>query len=618
MRLPGGFADEVKNQADIISIISGYMTLKKRGANYIACCPFHNEKTPSFNVHQGKGIFKCFGCGEGGSVFDFVMKMEGCGFPEAVALVAAKAGIPLPAIHEGEDQKKTARDREAVLKLNKWAAEFFDSQLHAGPAGAAAMDYIRSRGITDKTGELFRIGYAPDRWDALVNYLRERGASAAEIEVSGLVGIHEETGRVYDKFRGRIMFPITDSQDRIIAFGGRVMGSGEPKYLNSPETALYTKGRNLFGLALAKNFIRQAGFAVLVEGYLDCIIPVQHGVGNIVATLGTALTDAQVRLLRRYMDRPKVVVNFDPDPAGQSAALRSIELFLAESFNVSILTMPTDQDPDEYVREFGGDSFNGLIKEAKPYLDFVIDTTIDKYDTSRPSGKVEAINAILPHLVRLPDKVGRADYAAQIGDKLKVDSRLIRDELKRAASDRRQSLDARRMKSEEDVTMAERQLLEILLTRPDVRRLIVLSLAEEDYARLATEALFAALIQLEREGAAPEYDILSQRLEGEFEQKLLPGLLMTDLSWAGSDDFDTLFKKATCALESLRQRRLGRELTTGQIDVGKGEKDLKQKPAASMTPDEWEMFQQSMFRLYQEKAEIKRRMLRIPVNEKAR
>jgi DNA primase len=600
MRLPGGFADDVKSQADIVNVISGYMTLKRRGANYIACCPFHNEKTPSFNVHQGKGIFKCFGCGVGGSVFDFVMRMEGCGFPEAVRLVATKSGIAIPLVEEKEDQKKASRDRETILHLNEWAAEFFEAQLEVGPAGKAACDYIDSRGISLETRKLFRIGYAPDRWDALTNYLKERGASVAEIETSGLVTVKED-GKSYDRFRGRVMFPITDSQDRIIAFGGRVMGQGEPKYLNSPETALYTKGRNLFGLALARDEIRRSGFAILVEGYLDCILPVQHGIRNVVATLGTALTDAQVRLLRRHMERPRVVVNFDPDAAGQSAALRSIEMFLTEAFKVNILKMPTEQDPDEFVRASGAEAFRSLIRGAKPYLDFVIEGAIDKHDVTRPSGKVEAINAILPHLVRLPDKAARADYAAQLADKLKVDSRIIREEIKRAATDRHPALDPRRLKSEEDVTDAERQLLEILLAKPDVRRVMVTSLTEEDYAQLATETLFAKLIELEREGAEPDYDALSQRLDGTFEQQLLPGLLMSDLGWAGGDDFDTLFKKATESLLSLKRRRLEKKLDSIQIELGQREREQK---GATMTPEQWEGFQQSMFVLCQEKISI--------------
>ncbi|MGH9760100.1 MAG: DNA primase, partial [Blastocatellia bacterium] len=433
-------------------------------------------------------IYKCFGCGAGGTVFDFVMQVEGCSFPEAVQVVATKSGIPIPIVSESADHKRVAHDRETVLKLNDWAVEFFQNQLQSS-TGDRARDYIASRGINEESLNVFRIGWAPDRWDAMTSYLRERGATTAEIEISGLVTLKEEGG-FYDRFRGRVIFPITDSQNKTIAFGGRLIGEGEPKYLNSPETVVYTKGRNLYGLTLARNDIRRLGYAILVEGYLDCIIPMQEGVANVVASLGTALTDAQVRLLRRYMDHPKVIVNFDPDAAGQSAAVRSIELFLSEGFKVNVLTMPTDEDPDEYVRSHGSASFKALFMTAKPYIEFVVDRAVAGHQVSRPQGKVDAINEILPHLVRMPDKIGRADYAEQIADRLKIDSRIIREELKRAATSRNTSLDAKRLRTLEDVTMAERQLLELLLARSDIREAMVSALVEEDYSTLATETLF--------------------------------------------------------------------------------------------------------------------------------
>src|SRR5215813_14276962 len=282
MRLPTGFTDDVKNQADIVRIVSDYVALKKRGANYIARCPFHSEKTPSFNVHQARGIFKCFGCGVGGSVYDFVMQIEGCTFPEAVRIVAGKSGIPIPDFNAGEDQKRAARDREAVLKLNEWAVEFFSEHLQSAGAGERARTYIKERGISEETCRVFRIGYAPDSWDALTNYLRKRGAATEEIEKSGLVVLKDD-GKFYDRFRGRLMFPIADSQDRVIAFGGRVIDTGEPKYLNSPETALFHKGRELYGLYETRRARRSLERLVVVEGYMDAVSLHQAGVDYAVA-----------------------------------------------------------------------------------------------------------------------------------------------------------------------------------------------------------------------------------------------------------------------------------------------------------------------------------------------
>ncbi len=593
MRFPRGFADDVKNQTDIVRVVSDYVTLKKRGANHIACCPFHSEKTPSFNVHSGKGIYKCFGCGAGGGVFDFVMQIEGCSFPEAVRIVADKNGIPIPVVEETEDHKKLARDRETTQRLNDLAAEFFELQLEDEAVGEQARLYIKSRGITEETRRLFRIGYAPDRWDALLTFLKERGATLDEIESSGL-GVLKEQGGLYDRFRGRVMFPITDSQGRIIAFGGRVMGEGEPKYLNSPETALYTKGRNLFGLSQSKDEIRRTGYSILVEGYLDCIIPFQEGIHNVVASLGTALTDSQVRLLRRYMDRPQIIVNFDPDSAGQAATMRSIELLLAEGFKANILRMPTDEDPDEYVRAHGAEAFKALFKTTQPYIEYIIDMTMGRYDTSRPSGKVEAINAMLPHLARMRDKVERMEYAEQISNRLRVDSRVIRDELKRVATNRQQSLDPKRIRAAENMTPGERQLLELILANSDVRRAIVPNLSEDVYSGLATGTLFAAIIDLEGEEIEPDLAHLSERIEGEAERALLPELLISDLAWAGGYDFDTLFKKATEALTSLRQRQLERRLDQIQIELGQAEQDQDLE---------------RVMRLYQEKTDIKKRKL---------
>jgi len=593
MRLPQGFADDVKNQGDIVRVVSDYVSLKKRGANYLACCPFHSEKTPSFTVHAGKGLFKCFGCGVGGSIFDFVMRIEGCGFPEAVRIVAQKSGIPIPVVEETEDHKKIARDRESILRLNEWAAEFFQVQLHEAEEGAQAREYYRSRGITDETAKRFRLGYSPDSWDALTNHLKDRGATTDEVHNSGLA-VLKDAGGFYDRFRGRLMFPITDAQSKVIAFGGRVMGAGEPKYLNSPETTVYTKGRNLFCLDHARNEIRNLGFAILVEGYLDCIIPSQEGVHNVVASLGTALTDDQVRLLRRYMDQPNIVVNFDPDSAGQAATMRSIDVLLAEGFKVNILRMPTKQDPDEFVRAHGVERFRELLKTTQPYIDYIIDMSIAGHDTSRPTGKVAAINAMLPHLARMRDKVARADYAGQIADRLKIDSHIVREELKRTAANRQPSLDTKRVRASEEITVGERQLLELMLANGEVRRAMISALTEDDYAELATGAIFAAVIGLESQGIDFHFDNLIDRIESEAERELLPALLMSDLAWAGADDFETLFKKATEALSSLRRRRFERTLDAIQIEIGQAERDQDVE---------------RVLMLYQQKTDIQKRRL---------
>lgn len=569
MGFPREFAEDLKNQADIVRIVSDYLTLKKRGVNYVGRCPFHSEKTPSFNVHPGKGIYKCFGCGAGGNVIEFIVQIEGCSFPEAVRIVAEKSGIPLPTFSDTETQRRSAQDREVVLKLNAWAAEFFEYQLVNEPGGQHARDYVLSRGITDETRQLFRLGYAPDRWDYLIGHLKERGATAEEIGISGLVTVKDEGG-YYDKFRGRVMFPITDSQNRVIAFGGRVMGDGEPKYLNSPETAVYTKGHHLFGLALSKSEIRRLGFAILVEGYLDCILPYQEGIRNVVASLGTALTDSQVRLLRRYMEQPQIIVNFDPDSAGQAATLRSIELLLAEGFKANILRTPGDQDPDEFVRSKGAHSFRELLKATQPYMEYVIDIALGKHDLSRPSGKVAAVNEVLPHLVRMRDKVERADYAAQLADRFKVDSRIIREEIKRAATNRHGALDQKRLRAAQEITAGERDLLQLMLASSEVRDAVIPNLREDDFADLPTASLFAAIIDIQQQGLDPTYERVRERIQ-DSEWTLLTALLMGEL--ACGDDFETLFKKASEAVNSIRFRRLEKQLDRIQMELSQAERE---------------------------------------------
>jgi len=593
MRVPRGFADDVRNQSDIVRIVSDYVALKKRGANYLACCPFHSEKTPSFAVHPAKGIYKCFGCGAGGNVFDFIMRIDGCSFPEAVGIVAEKSGIPMPAFAESEDYKKLAEDRETILGLNELAAQFFEQQFFDERHGATARDYVTSRGISEQTAKQFRLGWAPDRWDALVSHLRDQGVSLEHLSLSGL-GVMKETGGLHDRFRGRLMFPILDSQSRVIAFGGRVLGQEEPKYLNSPETAVYTKGRNLYGLAYSKNDIRTTGFAILVEGYLDCIIPYQHGVRNIVASLGTALSDGQVRLLRRYMEHPQIVVNFDPDSAGQSATMRSIDVLLSEGFRVNVLRMPTNQDPDEYVREHGGERFSELLKGSQPYIDYIIDTAMSSHDLSRPTGKLGAINEILPHLARMRDKVVRADYAEQIANRLKLDSRVVREELKKTATNRRESLDRKALRAAEDATMAERQLLQIILARSDVRQAILSALREEDYAELATASIFNAVIRLELESKDPDFAALSELVESEREREMLADLLISELAWAGGDDFEVYMKRATEALSSLRRRALERTLDVIQMEISNAERDKDDD---------------RVLNLYRQKAEVQKRRI---------
>ncbi|MBO0856938.1 MAG: DNA primase [Chloracidobacterium sp.] len=577
MRIPRGFSDELRNQADIVRIVSDYVSLKKKGRDWAACCPFHNEKTPSFYVSPVKQIFKCFGCSKGGSVFDFVMEIEGCSFPEAIRVVAEKVGVTVPVETDNARQYEERESQRAdLMRLNQWATEFFEQNLTETAEGRRALDYLAARGVNEDTRKGFRLGYAPNSWDAMIAYLRSRGASTTQIERSGLVSVRD-SGGYYDRFRSRLMFPIRDAQGRIIAFGGRILGDGEPKYLNSPETPLYIKGMHLYGLSQARESIRQRGYAILVEGYMDFLIPFQAGVRNLVASLGTALTENQTRLLGRYARR--IVVNFDPDSAGQSATKRSLELLLTESFKVNVLTLPDNLDPDEYITAHGSESYLKLLKGSQPFLDYIVDQAISSHDQKSPTGKVETINAILPYLRLVKDKIERAEHFERIADRLKIDSRLIREEFKKAAETRLERVGERAVKATLIVKPAERKLLEILINQAPVRRLMMSQMGEEDYEGLRTAQLFRLIFEFERQGVETNYHNLSQALDDEdLARDLLPGLMFesaapSPLSTMENNPPERAEREAAESLHSLRCMKLAEKQAALQVEINQAQRN---------------------------------------------
>jgi len=571
MKIPRGFSEELRNQADILRVVGDYVSLKKKGNNYWACCPFHNEKTPSFSVNPSKGLFKCFGCGKGGDVITFVMEIEGAPFPEAVKTVADKCGIAVPVVADDrQDYEARDRQRADLLQFNGWATEFFEQNLTETAEGRRALAYLEQRGVTENTRKQFRLGYAPNSWDAMSSFLKSRGASQPQIERSGLVTL-KESGGFYDRFRGRLMFPICDTQGRIVAFGGRIIGEGEPKYLNSPETALYTKGQHLFGLNHSRDSIRNKDFAILVEGYLDFLIPFQEGVRNLVASLGTALTENQVRLLGRYTRR--IVVNFDPDSAGVSATKRSLELLLGEGFRVNVLTLPDNLDPDEFIRARGADGYLRLLKNSQAFLDYIVEQAVSANDQTRPTGKVETINAILPYLKLVKDRIERAEHFERIADRLKIDSKLIRQEFKKAADTRQEKVSNTAVTASIAVKLSERKLLEILLACPPVRRQMSVKMTEEDYFGLRTEKLFRLIFDSEHQQTELSYPVLSQSLEDDqLARDLLPQLMISDLDLE-SPDQNVLEREAEESLHSLRCEKLAEKQSALQADINHAQRN---------------------------------------------
>ncbi len=569
MRFSKEFIDELRNQADIVRIIGDYVTLKKKGQNYWACCPFHGEKSPSFSVSAAKGFFKCFGCGKAGTVFQFVMELEGSNFPEAVKTIAEKCGIALPLMANDDDAKYTEerdKQRDELRQLNVWATEFFESNLEAGE-GKIALDYLTKRGISDESRRQFRLGYAPNSWDALTGFLQKRGATKFQIERSGLVSLKDTGAGFYDKFRGRLMFPILDAQGKIVAFGGRILGEGEPKYLNSPETALYTKGQHLFGLNYSRDAIRRQGFVILVEGYLDFLIPFQHGVRNMVASLGTALTDQQVRLLGRYAR--KIIVNFDPDSAGVNATKRSLELLLTEGFKVNVLSLPDNLDPDEFIRTRGVEGYTRVLRSSQSFMDYIVEQAIKSHDQTSPAGKVETLNEILPYLKLVKDRIETSEQVERIADRLKLESKVVREEFRRAVETRAERVSETAVAAQMTVKPAEKKLLAALLNHALVRQRMMRQLTEEDFKQLRTAPIWKLLFEFEQQGLTPTYAAFSEQL---YDAALVNDLLPTLLIEVDEKTEEAYQREAEESLLSLRSSRLMEQQAILQTEINQAQR----------------------------------------------
>jgi len=454
-RLPvSDFAQTVKQQADIVKVIESYIRLRKAGAQrFTGLCPFHKEKTPSFSVHAGQQFFYCFGCQATGDVFSFVGKIENVGFPESVRIVAQKCGISLPKREfSSPEEAAGARLRTKLLELHETAAAWFEEQFR-GPGGALAREYLTGRGMTEEGIKKFRIGYAPDSFNAL----RDRLSGMADQEAlraSGLFSSKEQgdgsQGPIYDRFRKRVMFPICNEGGRVIAFTARTLETGEKagaKYINSPETPLYSKGQVLFNLDKAKPAIRAMEFALLVEGQMDCISVFLAGIQNVIATSGTAFTEQQVAILKRHTSN--VIVNFDPDTAGANAAEKSIALLTEEGFSIKIVTLEGGLDPDRYIRERGSEAYKGALRESRRRADYLIERARTLFSGASAEQKVKQMNFLLPHIRREPEPLVREQFAADAAQKLGFGSTVLREELRLAALRRRDRVEERAAKLNE-------------------------------------------------------------------------------------------------------------------------------------------------------------------------
>lgn len=491
--------DEIKDRVDIVEVISGHVQLKKRGRNYVGLCPFHSEKTPSFTVSPDKQIFYCFGCGTGGNVFTFLMKQNGLSFPEAVTTLAARAGIDLVDVNETPVHRRQREFKERLYQLGAIAASFYYRVLTRHPAAAKARDYLCQRGLQEETIRLFELGYAPDRVDALVNHLRQQGFKLQEIEQAGL-----SISRTVDRFRGRLMFPIKDSRGRVIGFGGRVVGEGQPKYLNSPETILFSKGRNLFGLNLALPGIRKKSQAILVEGYMDMITAWQYGIDNAVATLGTALTQEQARELKKYAR--EVIIAYDADTAGAKATLRGLDILTAAGLQVRVIQLPEGMDPDDFLAARGTPAFKELIESSLGLMEFRINQALIKHNVSTARGKQAIISEMLPYIKQV-DAVEQEVYARLLSRHTGISETAILNDIRRLYTKRDRVEKTRNTRSSQEagVTAGETKyktgelfLLQAYLTSPHLAASIDNELGEDWGHSPATRNL-VAVIRAERE-----------------------------------------------------------------------------------------------------------------------
>jgi DNA primase len=557
----GSFADRVKQQADIVRVVGEYVRLKKTGKDFSGLCPFHQEKTPSFTVSPVKQIFYCFGCGKGGDVFNFVREMEKCEFPEALKIVAEKSGMALPSPRErSPEERRENQQRALILEMHRAAQTFYTQQLGSSAEGRLARAYLEDRGLDSRAIEQFGIGYAPSGGDALLRFLRPKYKEERLLADSGLIS-RDQSGRLFDRFRRRITFPIANESGKIVAFGCRALGDDTPKYLNSPETPIYSKSNVLYHLDRAKEALRRHDFAILVEGYMDAIAVARAGVSNVVAGCGTSLAEPQIKLLARFTKR--VIVNYDPDNAGQSATERSVALLLEHDFEVKVLALPPvgekKADPDLFIREKGADEYLKLLKSAPPYVDYLI-ARARKMDISSGEGKLRAVNFLLPYLQKIPNKLLRSEWATRIAQQLRVDEPVLRAELSRAAKERRSELKTQPELLGRLAKPVERRLIRMLVDAEDFKVELARRLHQERlYEGMEAEKIIAALIAAnlapEPAGASEVAATLDER-----DRRLFFEVLFEE------EDTPT-WEEAESCLSALQRRQVERAVAEVQRDI---------------------------------------------------
>ena len=545
------FIEKVRFSNDIIDVVSEYTNLKKSGKSYKGLCPFHDEKTPSFNVSSDQQLYYCFGCGVGGNIFNFIMEVEGLTFTEAIEFLAERANIELPKQKNSQARKRKVSQRKKLLQIHKLATQFYNYLLLESNLGQEAYDYLLSRGFDEQTIEKFQLGFAPNRWQGLYKFLSDKGYSDQILAKSGLILPRKNSDGYYDRFRNRVMFTIFDHRHQAIGFGGRVLSDDDqPKYLNSPETQLFDKSKNLYGLNWAKKSMRKTGEAIITEGYTDVITAAQYGINNVVASLGTSLTTQQAKILNRYVDQ--VYIAYDSDAAGDKATGRGLDILKEEGLDVKVISLAKNQDPDDYIKEVGKEKFIKVKNNSTSLIQFKIDQVLKDKNLANVDDRVNVVKELLPILNSIENQVERDEYTKKIAEKLQIRIELLRSELNKYENskpeDRKPTQRNNNSNSTEDIGFEDSKkngyqnavygLLKIMLTDVHLIEDIKERLSVSDFAEEKHGQLFSNICDVYQATGNLEINRLFKKIEDESTQQLLTKLAVeeNDFNYGGSQN----------------------------------------------------------------------------------
>jgi DNA primase len=547
--------DQVRQASSIVEIASQYTTLRKRGRKWVGLCPFHTEKTPSFTLDEDKQLYHCFGCGAGGDIFSLLMEKENLNFPEALRYLAEKYHVPLPERQRINPEVLKLEDK--LFKANELALGFFRKNLLHTQEGTKAFEYLKKRGLTDETIQKLRIGYALNSWNSLLSFFQGKDAAASLLEKGGLILPGQKTGEYYDRFRGRVIFPIFSLTGKVVAFGGRTIVDAEPKYLNSPDTPLYSKGKLLYGLNFTKDAIRDQGMIILVEGYTDFSALYQAGVGNVTASLGTALTSYQVAQALRFA--PRIMINYDGDNAGRAAAARAVPLCLEKGLNVQVLTLPENLDPDGFIKKHGREKYQALMKKAVPGLKFLVDSMASEARMSIPEEKGRVVRAVVKEIEKVPDAVARSEYLKEASHYLGIGEDILRGIIEGRPADKgapEQGL----------ICPAEKRLFQILMEDRSVAPSVFAETGEEIFRGLRGEPVFQYILECFKSDREWNFHELKDRVSPALLSQLSMALFERCPVGAASH------KEAQDCLKSLRKLYLQNRLKDIQQKIARTEK----------------------------------------------